>query len=147
MKKDSDVMSAPNLKVKIVVLGDGGVGKTSFLVSYKEDRFPMDYVPTIFENFTHDTVVEDKHIQLSVWDTAGQEGYDRLRPLSYPDADVFFLCFALDLEDSLNNVEHKWVPDVRQHCKKRNLILDSRTQIGFESLKVMCAKRSCQTNG
>lgn len=46
-------------------------------------------------------------VQLALWDTAGQEDYDRLRPLSYPKADVFLVCFAIDVADSLVNCEIK----------------------------------------
>lgn len=51
-------------------------------------------------------------VQLSLWDTAGQEDYDRLRPLSYPETDVFLLCFAIDCPDSLENINDKWLPEV-----------------------------------
>jgi len=53
---------------------------------------------------------------LSLWDTAGQEDYDRLRPLSYPDADVVLICFSVDSPDSLQNVSEKWLPEVRHFC-------------------------------
>ena len=47
-----------------------------------------------------------------VWDTAGQEEYARLRQLSYPDADVFILCFSIVSPDSLDNIQQKWVPEL-----------------------------------
>jgi len=49
---------------------------------------------------------------LALWDTAGQEDYDRLRPLSYPDSHVILICFSIDSPDSLDNVQEKvskWV--------------------------------------
>lgn len=46
----------------------------------------------------------------------GQEDYDRLRPLSYPDTDVILMCFAVDLPDSLENIHAKWVPEVQHFC-------------------------------
>ena len=51
-------------------------------------------------------------INLGLWDTAGQEDYDRLRPLSYPQTDVFLCCFAVVSPDSYNNVKDKWIPEV-----------------------------------
>lgn len=49
---------------------------------------------------------------MALWDTAGQEDYDRLRPLSYPDTDVILMCFSIDSPDSLENIPEKWNPEV-----------------------------------
>jgi GTPase SAR1 family protein len=65
------------------------------------------YVPTVFENYVADVEVDNKHVELALWDTAGQEDYDRLRPLSYPDSHVILICFAIDSPDSLDNVQEK----------------------------------------
>lgn len=65
------------------------------------------YVPTVFENYVADVDVDGKHVELALWDTAGQEDYDRLRPLSYPDSHVILICFAVDSPDSLDNVQEK----------------------------------------
>ena len=65
------------------------------------------YVPTVFENYVADVEVDGKHVELALWDTAGQEDYDRLRPLSYPDSHVILICFAIDSPDSLENVQEK----------------------------------------
>jgi len=55
-------------------------------------------------------------MELALWDTAGQEDYDRLRPLSYPDSDVVLICYSVDDPDSLTNVAEKWWPEVRHFC-------------------------------
>jgi Ras family protein A len=73
------------------------------------------YVPTVFENYVADVEVDNKHVELALWDTAGQEDYDRLRPLSYPDSHVILICFAVDSPDSLDNVQEKvGVPNISQ---------------------------------
>lgn len=46
-------------------------------------------------------------MELALWDTAGQEDYDRLRPLSYPDTDVILMCFSIDSPDSLGKAGHE----------------------------------------
>lgn len=67
------------------------------------------YVPTVFENYiTHvPHVPSGKQVELALWDTAGQEEYDRLRPLSYPETDLLLVCFAIDCPNSLENVMDK----------------------------------------
>lgn len=64
----------------------------------------------MFENYVADVEVDGKHVELALWDTAGQEDYDRLRPLSYPDSHVILICFAIDSPDSLDNVQEKVCP-------------------------------------
>ena len=67
------------------------------------------YVPTVFENYLSHTEHKPsgKTVELALWDTAGQEEYDRLRPLSYPETDLLFVCFAIDCPNSLENVMDK----------------------------------------
>lgn len=102
--------------VKCVVVGDGAVGKTSMLIAYTSGTFPSDYVPTVFDNYETTLTVDHRETYLGLWDTAGQEGYDRLRPLSYPQTQVFLICFAINSPVSFKHVETKWRPEVEHHC-------------------------------
>ncbi|CAK8673480.1 ras-related protein Rac1-like isoform X2 [Clavelina lepadiformis] len=109
--------------VKIVVVGDGGVGKTCLCITYASDVFPTDYVPTIFDNYAATAQLDGLHYNLALWDTAGQEEYDRLRPLSYPGTDIFIVCYSLVHQHSYFNVTEKWVPEVRHHCPTATILL------------------------
>lgn len=111
------------IEKKIVILGDGACGKTSLLNVFTRGYFPKVYEPTVFENYIHDIFVDNKHITLSLWDTAGQEEFDRLRSLSYSDTDTIMLCFSVDSRDSLENVQHKWVGEIADHCEGVKLVL------------------------
>jgi Rho family, other len=106
---------------KLVLLGDGACGKTSLLNVFTRGFFPVRlchsipsscllgnsgeltcanpqqtvYEPTVFENYVHDIFVDNIHMELSLWDTAGQEEFDRLRSLSYDDTQAIMLCFSV----------------------------------------------------
>ncbi|KAK2024736.1 ras family protein [Colletotrichum zoysiae] len=125
---------------KLVLLGDGACGKTSLLNVFTRGYFPTVYEPTVFENYVHDIFVDNVHIELSLWDTAGQEEFDRLRSLSYgriiaqsrlsnigllgaDDTDLIMLCYSVDSKDSLENVESKWVGEIADNCPGVKLVL------------------------
>ncbi|KAK3946390.1 putative RHO1 protein [Diplogelasinospora grovesii] len=111
------------LRRKLVIVGDGACGKTCLLIVFSKGTFPEVYVPTVFENYVADVEVDGRHVELALWDTAGQEDYDRLRPLSYPDSHVILICFAIDSPDSLDNVSEKWHAEVQHFCDGVPVIL------------------------
>lgn len=79
----------PKHRFKITTVGDGMVGKTCLLITYVTSEFPTEYVPTVFDNHTcmiNDE--DDESYAITLWDTAGQEDYEKLRPLSYPNVNV-----------------------------------------------------------
>ena len=73
-------------------------------------------------------------VELALWDTAGQEDYDRLRPLSYPDTDVILMCFSIDSPDSLENIPEKWTPEVKHFCPNVPIIFGPTSQMTALSL-------------
>jgi Ras-related C3 botulinum toxin substrate 1 len=100
---------------KCVVVGDGTVGKTCLLSVYAKKGFPTKYIPTIFDNYSATVDVDGTPIQLALWDTAGQEEFDSLRPLSYPNSHVFIVCFSVDSITTFHNVRDKWFEDLRKY--------------------------------
>lgn len=134
----TNITQPPSFSKKFVVVGDGGCGKTCLLISYSQGYFPEKYVPTVFENYISHTTHQPtgKTVELALWDTAGQEEYDRLRPLSYPETDLLFVCFAIDCPNSLENIMDKWYPEVLHFCPTTPLIL-----VGLKS--DLRTKRSC----
>jgi len=111
------------LSRKLVVLGDGACGKTSLLTVFTKGYFPTNYEPTVFENYVEMMQVDDQMVEFSLWDTAGQEDFDRLRSLSYADTHVVMICFSVDSPVSLENAETKWIQEVNEFCAGVKIVL------------------------
>ncbi|KAJ8426503.1 hypothetical protein Cgig2_020473 [Carnegiea gigantea] len=83
----------------------------------------QDYIPTVFDNFSANVSVDGSIVNLGLWDTAGQEDYSRLRPLSYRGADIFVLAFSLISRASYENVLKKWMPELRRFAPSVPIVL------------------------
>ncbi len=110
----------PMQSIKLVVVGDGFAGKTSLLMrmSGMETTY-LEYLPTVFDSYSVSIMVDGRPCSVGFWDTAGQEDYDRLRPLSYPETDVFLVCCAQTPAGTANRSEYirsRWLPEIRHHA-------------------------------
>ena len=122
--------------VKVVCVGDGAVGKTSLLLSYTRDVFMDEYEPTIFDNHSMLVMIDNIPINLMLWDTAGQEEYGKLRNLSYPDTDVFLVCFSIINKNSYNNIGTYWIPEIKTFCPETPIVICG-TKIDLREDKVL----------
>mgnify|MGYP001044920378 CR=1 FL=1 len=111
--------------IKIVMVGDSKVGKTSLQYTFENGHFPEEYIPTIFNSYCQLITLskEQTTFRLQIWDTAGSRDYDNLRHLSYPMTDIFLLCFSLISRKTFNNIADKWIKEVRHHCPGVPVIL------------------------
>ena len=122
-----------------MIIGDGAVGKTSFLIRFCKNEFSEVYIPTVFENYTHkyeqngvenafkwvmiffQTILELYHnndFQLfRVFDTAGQEEYKDVRALAYPDTNVLIIAFSIVSRQSFDNVKNEWMKEMKQYMR------------------------------
>ncbi|KAH0791183.1 Cdc42 [Histomonas meleagridis] len=110
-------------KIKVVVVGDGAVGKTCLLWAYSKKEIPPDYVPTVFDNYVVKLQVNGQDVNLQLWDTAGQEDLENIRVLSYTNTDIFLVCFSVVEPTSLTNVQTKWLTELKQYTKDPKIIL------------------------
>jgi small GTP-binding protein len=102
--------------IKLVVVGNGAVGKTCLLVIYAKGTFPTEYIPTVFENYKTKVTVDGAEYFVQLWDTAGQEELENVRVLSYPNTDCFILCFSIPDHASFDDCKTKWFEEVKtQH--------------------------------
>lgn len=110
--------------IKLVVVGDGGVHVSELLTSYTTDDFTEEsYVPTVIGNLNVDVNVAGEEVDLQLWNNQGQEDYKKLRPLTYPQTDIFIYASSLVSPTSLENIENMWVPEVRETCPDTPCIL------------------------
>ena len=103
-------------KIKCVVVGDDGVGKTSLLVTYRTDVFPGTSVPPSVQHFTANMMMENTPVSLELWDTIAGDEQKMQRKEIYSETDVFLVCFSLVDRESLNDISRKWVKEIKEHC-------------------------------
>uniref|UniRef100_A0A1I8JAM8 Rho-related GTP-binding protein RhoC n=2 Tax=Macrostomum lignano TaxID=282301 RepID=A0A1I8JAM8_9PLAT len=112
------------ITLKVVIVGDEAVGKTSLLTAFAEDQCPQEYVPTETDDcFAVEGSLAGSQLCLRLWDVSCAESFDRLRPLRYRQSDVFIICFSLINSASFENVRAKWYPEVSRHCPEKPFIL------------------------
>merc|ERR1712107_689079 len=104
------------------------------LIVYTQNVFPGEYVPTVFDNYQTQVAVDDNNgtkrtITLGLWDTAGQEEYDRLRPLSYPNTDIFLACFSVMPPESFENIDAKWLKEVKHHSQAPLMLVGTKSDL------------------
>ncbi|CAL4907474.1 unnamed protein product [Urochloa decumbens] len=108
----------PGISFKLVLLGDGRVGKTSLVLRYVNNVFSDKQEATVLASYlTKRLVVEGVPITLSIWDTAGQEKFHALGPIYYRDADAALLVYDITDSDTFLRVT-KWVKELKQMASK-----------------------------
>lgn len=114
---DTPGVMSKEVRSKIVVVGSCGCGKTALIHRYVHSLFLETYTPTGFDTYNCQySVSETYKILMSIWDTSGDVGYDRVRPLSYSDGDLVIICFAIDKPETMEDVVSKWYPEVKEQC-------------------------------
>ncbi|KAI9589831.1 hypothetical protein GQX74_007999 [Glossina fuscipes] len=120
-RKTKKITKVEKPTIKCVLVGDCAVGKTNLILSYLENRFNTEHIPTASDIYNADVMVNDSPVHLTLCDTAGQDTLDPLRELCYPDSDVFLLCFSIAKPKTFHAIKNKWAPKFAK--TKASLIL------------------------
>ncbi|XP_032786932.2 rho-related protein racB isoform X2 [Daphnia magna] len=114
-----------NRVISVVIVGDTNTGKNCIFTNFKENSkdYPLEYVPTVFDNSSKTIQVDGVYYHVSLSYTSGQTEYDGLRILSYPSTDVFLLCYAVSNRTSFESVPSKWIPELKLHSPHTPIVL------------------------
>jgi len=141
--------------LKVIILGDSGVGKTSLMNQYVHKRFSNQYKATIGADFlTKEVMIEDKLVTLQIWDTAGQERFQSLGVAFYRGADSCVLVYDITDSKSFDNLE-SWMDEFLVHAAPRNsdsfpfVVLGNKADLGSSRRQVSASKAKawCQSKG
>ncbi|CAF0825426.1 unnamed protein product [Brachionus calyciflorus] len=131
--------------IKCVVVGDGAVGKTCMLISYAKNEFVGEYAPTVFDNYAVTINIAGETCTLGLFDTAGQEDYDRLRPIAYPNTNIFLVTFSVVMPNSFENIKEKWIPEILHYCPDAPfMIVGTQTDLRTDSDTINKLKKNNQ---
>ena len=115
------------IKIKVTVIGDGSVGKTSLIQKFTQGTFQTDYIKTIGAQLTkYKTEINGYRIELIFWDIAGQDDFHFLRPSFYRASKAAIIVYSLEENDlGQRSFEHitKWYEDVKQFCGEIPVVL------------------------
>ncbi len=132
--------------LKILIIGDTEVGKTSLLLQYTEGYFPEDFISTIGVEFKMKKLkIKDMDINLQIWDTAGQERFKSITKNFFKDANGIIFMYDITKKDSYENVKN-WIKDSENYTKKdikiivagNKIDLESKRQVQREALDKYC---------
>ena len=91
-------------------------------------------IPEVHEIVTNEIQLDEKKVRLSVWDTAGGDSYSRLRPMAYPESNVFLACFSIGDPKTLDDIRNTWVPEIKSRVADKPIVLVGTKQDLRESV-------------
>ncbi|CAG7784720.1 unnamed protein product [Allacma fusca] len=110
-------------ELNIVVVGDDFCGKSCLIGSYLTNEFSDEYRPNMHETHFTEITLKGKRYNLNIHDIPGSDSYCKVHPCDYPQANCFIVCFAINDENSLKNIQTKWIPEIKHSCPEASFIL------------------------
>lgn len=110
------MFQSPKFVFKVVIVGEAGVGKTSLILRYTQDRFLGEYITTIGTNFAVKTLnVDGEQIKLQLWDLGGQDQFMRIRSFYYPGARAAMIVYSVADRKTFSAIP-RWAKEVGSVC-------------------------------
>lgn len=123
---------------KVVLLGEGCVGKTSIVLRYVEDKFNPQHISTLQASFLTKkvTLENDSKVQLNIWDTAGQERFHALGPIYYRGSHAAILVYDITDQDSFQKVKN-WVKELKRMLGSEIILAIAGNKIDLEEQRTV----------
>ena len=109
--------------ITCAAVGNVLVGRSTLFVRYTKGEYPSYIPPSLWEEYAATVTVNGEPYTLQMYNTAGDEDYDRLRPIFYQNADVIMLCFSVVDPCSYENITDRWRPEVHNFCPNVPIVL------------------------
>lgn len=123
--------------IKLVLLGDSGVGKTSIVTQFVSGSAPENVNPTIGAAFvTKDVTIDGQNLELLIWDTAGQEVYRGLAPMYYRSALIAFIVYDVTKNESFDSVSY-WIRELKTNVEENIVILVCGNKVDLEDKRTV----------
>ena len=140
----------PELKLKILIIGDSAVGKTSMLLKYVDNFFPETHMATIGVEYKSKTINTDKYkINLNIWDTAGQERFKSITRSFFNNTNGIVFVYDLTKKESFDGVKN-WIKDSEPYGKFESVLcgnkldLDNKREVKYDALKEYGLKKKME---
>ena len=130
-------------KFKVVLLGEGRVGKTSLLLRYINNSFSEKQTSTFQASYQEKILnIGNNSVSLAIWDTAGQERFHALAPIYYRDSNAAILVFDITDRTSFSKVQH-WIEELRKIVGKDIILVIAANKMDLESKRQVPLMRIC----
>ena len=127
-------------KFKIIFLGDQGVGKSSILNRFAQDKFEAEYQATIGLDFhSKNATINGANVRLLLYDTAGQEKFKSLIPMYIRDANIIIVVYDITVKESFTNTSH-WVNETKDLKKEDAIFVLVANKIDLEEKRQVSVK-------
>ena len=138
----ADELYQSDLNFKIIIIGDSGVGKSCLTMKGIKNVFEEFYSPTVgFEFFTFNIKINDKSIKLQIWDTCGQEVYRSLVSSFYKNSSLAVIVYAINDENSFNNIE-SWINEMKSQANPNIKLFLIGNKLDLESNRTISKERA-----